>query len=193
MTDRSTVRVDLRAILAISALALVVLLIIFVELCGREDVASLTERPATIERPTVPPPPTITPGPSPTQGPPTATPVPEPGGEEHDLIRQGDLQSVQDALEEYLADNGSYPSTENNIQTLCVFDSDEGCALEEVLQTIPVDPLGEPLAENGYWYTSDGDSYTVYAQRESEAIPTCAAEHPDHLQDIESLLCVQSP
>ena len=193
MPDSSTVRVDLRAILAIAALAVVVLVIIFVELCGREDVEPLTQSPPPIERPTEPPAATNTPGPSPTQGPPTATPAPEPGGAERDLTRQGDLQSIEAAWEEYRADNGSYPSTEGNIQTLCVFDSDEGCALEEVLQPVPVDPLGEPLAENGYWYTSDGDSYTVFAQRESEALPQCAAEHPEHLQDIESLLCVQSP
>ena len=196
MTDSSTVRVDLRAILAVAALGLVVLVIIFVELCGREDVEPLTEGPPITERPTEPPAATNTPGPSPTQGPPTATPVPEPGGEERDLIRQGDLQSVQESLEEYRAENGSYPSTENNIQTLCIFESDEGCALEEVLQPIPVDPLdppGEPSADNGYWYTSDGDSYTVFAQREGEALPECAAEHPEHLQHIDSLLCVQSP
>ena len=193
MTDRSTVRVDLRAILAIVALGLVVLLIIFVELCGREDVEPPVENLPTVERPTVPPAPTITPGPSPTPAPPTQTPTPEPGGEDRDILRQEDLERVQEALEQYRENNGSYPSTGGNIQTLCVFESDEGCALEDVLQPIPVDPLGEPLSDNGYWYTSDGDTFTVFAQREGDVLTECAAEHPEHLEIIEALLCVQNP
>ena len=195
MTTPSTVRLDLRVVLPIAALGVVVLLIIFVELCGREDVAPLSQTPLTsVETPTpLPPAATSTPGPSPTPAPPTFTPTPAPGRGERDLTRLQDLATIEEALEEYREENGNYPDNDGNIQSLCVFsDTDIGCELEEVLSSIPNDPLGEPLAENGYWYASDGDTYIVYAQRESEDFGECS-EHPDHLGDIDSLLCVRGP
>ena len=195
MAEPSTVRLDLRAVLPIAALGVVVLVIIFVELCGREDVTPLTQAPLpSVENPTpLPPVLTATPGPSPTPAPPTFTPTPSPGGEERDLARLQDLATVAEALEEYQEENGSYPDSGGSVQSLCVFDdTDAGCELEDVLSSIPNDPLGEPLAENGYWYASDGNTFTVYAQRESEQFDECA-EHPDHLQGIDSLLCVRRP
>jgi hypothetical protein len=195
MAEPSTVRLDLRAVLPIAALGVVVLVIIFVELCGREDVAPLSQTPLpSVESPTPSQPvPTATAGPSPTPAPPTSTPPPSPGGGERDLTRLQDLATIQDALEEYREENGSYPDNDGNVQSLCVFpDTDAGCELEDVLSSIPNDPLGEPLAENGYWYASDGDTFTVYAQRESEEFGECA-EHPDHLGGIDSLLCVRGP
>ena len=195
MAEPSTVRLDLRAVLPIAALGIVVLAIIFIELCGREDVAQLAQTPLpSIENPTpLPPVPTATAGPSPTTGPPTLTPTPSPGGGERDLTRLQDLATIAEALEEYRDENGDYPDNDGNVQSLCVFpDSDVGCELDDVLSSIPSDPLGEPIPENGYWYASDGDTFTVYAQRESEQFEECA-EHPDHLQNIDSLLCVQGP
>lgn len=195
MAEPSTFRVDLRAVLPIAALGVVVLVIIFVELCGREDVAQLAQTSLpTVENPTpLQPAATATAGPSPTPAPPTFTPTPAPGGEERDQTRLQDLATLQEALEEYREENGSYPDNGGNVQSLCVFpDTDAGCELEDVLSAIPNDPLGEPLAENGYWYASDGETFTVYAQRQSEQFDQCA-EHPAHLQEIDSLLCVQGP
>ncbi len=195
MADPATVRIDLRAVIAVVALGIVVLVIIFVELCGREDVEPLaqgTQPPAEDTTPE-PQPPTPTPGPSPTPGPPTDTPAPQPGGDERDVTRQQDLQAIAQALEEYRDDNGEYPNSDGNIQSLCVFeDTDVGCELREVLDPLPIDPLGEPASENGYWYASDGDTYTVYAQRESNEVPACP-EHPDHLSQFDSLICVRGP
>ena len=197
MAGSPTVRLDLRAVLPIAALAVIVLVIIFVELCGRNDVGPLVDAiPTAIDRGTatpVTPVPTATPGPTPTPAPPTATPEPEPGGAERDATRVEDLETIEQALEEYVQENGNYPDSGGNVQTLCVFpESDIACELEDVLSPIPTDPLGEPLAENGYWYASDGETFTVYAQRESEQFETCA-QHPDHLQGFDSLLCVQGP
>jgi 4-amino-4-deoxy-L-arabinose transferase-like glycosyltransferase len=135
-------------------------------------------------RPAAPPPPG---GPVPTPAP-TQRPS---GGDERDAVRQGDLAAIQEALEAYRAEHGSYPSNEGGIQTLCVFiDIDAGCALRDVLEPIPLDPLGQPYNENGYWYSSDGVRYTVYAQREGEELAECA-EHPDHLARLDSVYCVR--
>jgi hypothetical protein len=197
MNDTS-VRIDLRAILSITALAIVVLVIIFVQICGNDDVPALVEQPGSPapetdtpqpEGPTNTPGPTLSPEPavSPTPS------VPAPGGDERDATRQQDLLAVQQALEEYQDEEGSYPDTDNNVQSLCVFDdTDQGCQLRDFIDPIPVDPLGEPIPDNGYWYASDGARYTVFAQRESDTVPECP-EHPDHLARIDSLQCVQGP
>ncbi|MDP3767835.1 MAG: hypothetical protein Q8S13_07455 [Dehalococcoidia bacterium] len=189
-------RVDLRAVLPITALGVVVLVIILVELCGREDLPPLQETAAG-ERATVPLGPTFTPGAEATAPPeeptaPPATPEGEGSGEERDLLRAADLQTIAGALEEFRDENDSYPDSGGNIQTLCAFEgTDVGCELEDVLDPLPEDPLGSP-AGTGYWYQSDGDSYVIYAQRESDAVPECD-EHPMHLAVFESLLCVEGP
>lgn len=181
-----TVRLDLRAVLPIAALAIVVLVIILVQLCGTEDVNPQAQRPDESPLPTNVP---FTPGPSPTPGP-TATP--DPAGGSRDLERLIDLTAVEQALDEYREENGSYPSTDGNIQTLCAFtEFDRGCALLDVLDPLPSDPRGDP-GSNGYWYTSDGTSFVVYAQREGDQIPACA-EHPAHLATFAAVLCVQGP
>lgn len=189
-----SVRLDLRAALPVAALGVVVLVIIFVELCGREDV-----EPPVVQAPT-PSGPTSTPGPSPTVGPsptaapeqPTATREAPSGGEDRDVTRMADLEAIQEALEEYRQENRDYPDTDGNVQTLCAFaEADAGCDLREVLSPLPLDPLGDP-ASNGYWYASSGSSYTLYAQRESGRFPECE-EHPQHLEALESLICIQGP
>lgn len=194
MTGQPSVRLDLRAILPIAALALIVLVIIFVELCGREDVKPFVQ---TTPFPTVPqatPAATFTPGPSPTGGESTtATPPPaQPGAEQRDTQRTQDLAALQAALLEYQDKHGKFPSANGNVQTLCAFpESDAGCKLNEVLDPLPIDPKGEPITENGYWFRSTDNDFTLFAQRESNAIPECD-EHPDFLKQFKSLICVQS-
>ena len=196
MTEQPAVRLDLRAILHAAALAVVLLVIVFVELCGREDVKPYVQSTPFPEVPTATTGPTFTPGPSPTGGgqEPTATePVAQPGGEERDTTRVQNLAAIRDALEQYRQEHNGYPDSANNVQTLCVFEEfDKGCELKEFLDPIPNDPLGEPITENGYWYVSTGDAYTVFAQRESDLFPDCP-EHPDFLQQFDTLLCVQGP
>jgi len=195
--DGDSVRLDPKAVAAIGALALIIFVIIFIELCGRDDIDSLaqgnTQQPglatATLG-------PTFTPGPSPTVGPtvPTQSPTPMPGGRDRDATRVVDLQSLQAALDTYADDNGEFPSNENTLQTLCVFtEFDVGCELLDVLDPpLPQDPLGD-ASLNGYWYASDGSTYELYAQRESGAFPECVLGRPDFLQDFDSLLCVLGP
>ncbi len=194
--DGDSVRLDPKAVLAIGALALIIFVIIFIELCGRDEIDPLaqgqTQQPglatATLG-------PTFTPGPSPTVGPtvPTQSPTPMPGGRDRDAIRVVDLQSLQAALDIYADDNGEFPNNESTVQTLCVFtEFDVGCELLEVLGGLPKDPLDD-ASTNGYWYSSDGTTYELYAQRESSFFPVCILERPDFLQDFDSLLCVLGP
>ena len=196
MAGQPSVRLDLRAVLPAAALAVVVLVIVFVELCGREDVEPYAQSTPFPEVPTATPAPTFTPGPSPTGGgeEPTATEAQvQPGGEERDTARVLDLDAIRDALEQYRQEQGEYPDSGGNVQTLCVFpEFDKGCELKDVLDPLPIDPLGEPITENGYWYSGTGDEYAVFAQRESDLFPECP-EHPAFLRQFDTILCVQGP
>jgi hypothetical protein len=190
MAGPPTSRVDLRTILPAAVLGLVVLVIIFVQLCGREHVAPLGDV-TPLARATLAS--TFTPGPSPTPGlvEATATQAAQVGGDARDQTRQQDLTAIQQALEQYRLDHNGYPDSQGNVQTLCVFkEFDLGCKLEPLLNPLPVDPLGEQTT-NGYWYTSDGTTYTVYAQRESDLVPECS-EHPQFIK-AKSLMCVRPP
>lgn len=194
MAGPTTIRIDLRVVLPAAALGLVVLVIIFVELCGREEVGPLGQSTPFVQGPTATLGPTFTPGPSPTAGPAQATATQESqvAGADRDEIRMSDLAAIGRALEEYRQEHDAYPDNEGGIQSLCVFpEFDVGCELNEVLDPLPVDPLGDP-ANNGYWYQSDGDSFVLFAQRESELFPACD-EHPQHLREFRSVLCVRGP
>ena len=142
-------------------------------------------------RPTrTPRPPTATPHPLT----PTVTPTPQAGGGQRDLQRAQDLERIRAALEQYYEKEGSYPSTGGNIQTLCAYkDLDVGCKLTEVLDPLPAtDPLGSPL-QNGYWYTSDGKSFAVYALQEAAAGPGAPqCEKPESLKEVDRVYCVRS-
>ena len=106
--DGDSVRLDPKAVAAIGALALIILVIIFIELCGRDDIEPLaqgqTQQPGLATSTLGP---TFTPGPSPTVGPvvPTQSPTPMPGGRDRDAARVSDLQSLQATLDIYAADD----------------------------------------------------------------------------------------
>ena len=129
---------------------------------------------------------------------PSPTPVPEeteeaPGAAaDRDAQRVADLEAVAGVLQQYREEHGAYPDTGGGIQTLCVFvELDEGCALNDIDRIPAHDPLGD-ASVNGYWYASDGRSFVVYAQRETDGPPECD-EHPDHLGRFDSLICVRGP
>lgn len=113
-----------------------------------------------------------------------------------DALRLQDLEALHAALAEYRERFGEYPDNEGSIQTMCAYkELDKGCDLKEVLdedeEDILEDPLGEPLA-NGYWYASDGDSYTIWMLREGpgeSGDPVCPEVIP-HLRDKGSLFCI---
>jgi hypothetical protein len=194
--DERPFQLDLRAIIPAAVLAIVVLTIILININGREGVDLVTQ--PTGPTPTLGPTPTA--GPSPTPSPPptlspqqaTATAELAAGGSERDQQRQLDLADVAEALEAYRAEDDAYPSTNNNVQTLCVFaDDDNGCALIDFLDPIPLDPLGDPV-NNGYFYQSDGQAFALFALRESDVLPECT-DVPQHLSGYDSLICLRGP
>jgi len=139
--------------------------------------------------------------PTPYVPPPTATATAEPTvvpgsvAATRDETRLGDLMRIVVALEQYHKENGEYPSTGGNIQTLCTYQEvDAGCKLKDILNPIPADPLGE-AAKNGYWYSSDGKTYSLIAGMESPANATpekCEERFAQHTKKA-NMYCVTGP
>ena len=134
----------------------------------------------------------------------TPTPVivatPTPSSEADALARDADrleeLALLEAALAKYRDRFGEYPDTNANIQTMCAYkELDKGCDLKKVLdrdeEGILEDPLGEAVG-NGYWYASDGKSYTIWMRREgpgNPGDPVCPEVIP-HLKDKAPLFCI---
>ena len=96
--------------------------------------------------------------------PPTVTTTPE----ERDEIRRLDLEEIQAALAQYALENGAFPSTDGQRQSLCAYRSlDVGCSLEAIGHVPFEDPLTDRI-QNGYWFLSQSDSYIVIARRETD-------------------------
>ncbi len=125
---------------------------------------------------------------------PTATPSSEADALARDAERLRELPLLQAALATYRDRFRSYPDNDGNIQTMCSYkELDKGCDLTKVLddgeEGILEDPLG---AGNGYWYASDGETYTIWMLREgpgNPGDPVCPEVIP-HLRDRGALFCV---
>ncbi|MGD0765392.1 MAG: type II secretion system protein GspG [Dehalococcoidia bacterium] len=128
----------------------------------------------------------------------TATPPPTavtgPAAQARDQTRKDDLAKIQAALEQYKAKEGQYPDTSNNPQTACTYQEvDALCKLKDYLDPVPADPQGDP-GQNGYWYLSDGKTFTLIAamDMEADATPTkCDPNYADTLKKS-NLYCVTS-
>jgi len=126
----------------------------------------------------------------------TPTPSSEVDALARDAQRLQELELLHAALAEYRERFDEYPNNEGSIQTMCAYkELDKGCDLKKVLdeeeEGILEDPLGEPLA-NGYWYASDGESYTIWMLREGpgeSGDPVCPEVIP-HLKEKGSLFCI---
>ena len=102
---------------------------------------------------------------------PTAVVTVPPGAQgsaaDRDQQRRTDVLVLYQAANALKAQDGSFPSTNGNVQTVCTYkDVDAACKLADVLPgDIPHDPFG---ANAGYWYSSDGDSVAIYASLEGD-------------------------
>lgn len=76
-----------------------------------------------------------------------------------DSKRQSDLRSIQSALEQYYADQFSYP---DNLS----FGSSLVFGAKTYMNRIPTDPTGEPLGY-GYGYVLQSFGYCLYAKLEN--------------------------
>lgn len=180
--------------------AIVVLAILVLDLTTGGDTeppAPLGESVETAPRTRVPFIPTLAPLGAPTPGiVATGTPSTKADALARDAQRLRELALLQTALAEYRDRSDEYPNNDSQIQTMCAYEHlDKGCDLKEVLdkedEHVLVDPLGDPLL-NGYWYVSDGRTYTIWMRREgpaNPADPVCPESDP-HLKDKGALFCV---
>jgi hypothetical protein len=111
-----------------------------------------------------------------------------------DATRRDDLLKLVAAAQAYREENGAFPFTNNNVQTVCAFENiDVGCELGEFLEGgIPSDPLRDPV-KNGYWFQSDGQDAKFYAALEQE--PPDGQECPTEdaeLQKKNNLVCIEA-
>jgi hypothetical protein len=114
---------------------------------------------------------------------------------EHDAERIRELGAISDALDEIFSSSGSYPSTGNNVQTACNYPIDKLCVLEPSLgKEALIDPRGKP-DRFGYWYKSDGRTFTLFASMESEVAASDSCPTENHLrdEDVKNVLCLRSP
>lgn len=127
---------------------------------------------------------------SPTAVPATPTATPRPLSDAQVLIdtrRVLDLNALAGALEEYRTQEGAYPSTENNLMTVCASAFDPGCLLLTIDPDLSADDGYEP-----YWYRSDGASYVLFAQIErADPDHPCPEELPAALRTGD-VYCIQS-
>ena len=131
-------------------------------------------------------------GPPATQGPTPVVPAEELLARDVERLRE--LALLQTALAEYRERFGSYPNSGGAIQTLCAYEGlDKGCDLKEVLDDGEEGVLADPVhGANGYWYASDGETYTLWMLHEgadNPGEPICPEVIP-HLKDKGPLFCV---
>lgn len=79
-----------------------------------------------------------------------------------DSKRQSDLRSIQSALEQYYADNFSYPS-----QAQVVFGSPLSAGGKTYMNTVPKDPNASPYPQ--YVYTLSSGVYCLYGKLENSS------------------------
>jgi 4-amino-4-deoxy-L-arabinose transferase-like glycosyltransferase len=114
--------------------------------------------------------------------------------DDSDARRRSDLRGIAEALDGYRQEHGAYPSTNGNVQTACAYPTlDRLCVLEgRTGDAKLVDPRGH-ATELGYWYMSDGSSFTLFATLEK---PPTQAERctpvPESLRQKPNVLCLRS-
>lgn len=105
--------------------------------------------------------------------------------------RRSDLLLLLDAASKAKSRDGSYPSTNGNVQSLCTYkDIDQGCKIQALAGG---DAIGDPL-KIGYWYSSDGQSAKFYASLEG-AVPNdqqCVTNDAE-LKKHDNVICIKTP
>ena len=93
-----------------------------------------------------------------------------------DVQRKADLTTIAKSIEAYASDYKSYPNSDGSGKIICIAPNticDFGAPLVDANSTVyaaklPTDPTP---ANNGYYYESDGTSYTIYATLENSLDP----------------------
>lgn len=127
-----------------------------------------------------------TPAVAPTNGPEPTSALDQQAAAKQDDQRRRDLLVVMDLLQRYHAAHGSYPVTVN-IQSLCKYPSDAGCALREFSDSLPEDPSPDGV----YSYQSAGQQFFLFADfAEATSSASCAAPKPEHFAGAKHLFCL---
>ncbi len=122
----------------------------------------------------------------------TGAPYVPPGGLERDAKRRSDLLRIVASLNQYREQHGSVPDTGGNTKTACAYvELDPLCVFESDLG---IETLRDPRNDTGrygYWYTSDGQSFTIYATFEGpvDAQTNCAPKGED-ISRKPNLVCI---
>ncbi len=97
-----------------------------------------------------------------------------------DARRKADLELIRSALEQYRADNDTYPSQSNVNGFWPGYPLPANCdetatpPIPCYMNKAPQDPQFKGVAgDPGYFYQKNGDSYTLGAYLESSSAPTC--------------------
>ena len=118
----------------------------------------------------------------------------EPGAEERDAQRRRDLLDIATVLAAYESRTGLLPTTEGRADIGCAYTGlGQLCQfLGELDAETFTDPRGRAL-RYGYWYESDGDSFTIYASLESPLTPEEACRTTDAFLALEpNLFCIRN-
>jgi hypothetical protein len=110
-------------------------------------------------------------------------------GPDLDARRRSDLTAIAEALQAYRETFGKYPFTNGNVQSVCQYERNDVLCLLRPFGLSLIDPTG---VERGYWYSSDGNTFSLYASmdRPPERAESCTVEH---LKDFKNLLCLKRP
>lgn len=187
-------RLSIAAPLLLIGVVIIALLRLDCTTSGGAEPPPLLGRVGSPVRPTY-----IPPTPTPEGFAPTPRPRPTAQGltgteEERDNERRQHILIILNGLQQLRDQDGEYPTTGGNLQSLCVFsDVDAGCKLRDVLGAEPPnDPRGRS-STSGYWYLSDGSTATLFVALEAQIPPEeiCANPHPgfDEL-DLPYLICL---
>lgn len=150
-------------------------------------------KPAAARPATAPAPADKPPTPVATRAPLEVTP---PSGEANDpeardARRLNDLQTIASALHSFNEKRGGYPNTNDRVQTSCVYETlDRLCELAgEVGRSSLTDPRGSSF---GYWYSSNGVTFTLYASLEGQATGSDACPSQVSFIRLPNVFCLNS-
>lgn len=110
---------------------------------------------------------------------------------DRDRRRLEDIEDIAGALYVVRQDEGAFPSTQDKVQTACRYEeTDVLCRLKQAGIDVFEDPRGDSELY-GYWYASDGQSFTLYAAFENPVPPSkqCSVAH---LSKHADLYCLKS-
>ena len=88
----------------------------------------------------------------------------EPGASQRDLVRRGELLDIAGALAEFERRTGRFPDTGGVIAVGCASGAiGELCQFQDELGVETLADVRERPFTYGYWYQSDGTTFTLYA------------------------------